>query len=103
MEKETIHSLTTTFEAHAQQTEEGVEFWLARDIQHLLGYKEWRNFTLVINKAKTSCEVSGHNIQDHFVDVNKMVEIGSGSKREVRDIMLTNNPTKTRTSLTIKA
>ena len=76
-------------EANAQQTQEGVEFWLARDIQHLLGYKEWRNFLLVINKAKTACEVSGHAIIDHFVDVNKMVELGSGSKREVDDIMLT--------------
>ncbi len=89
MKKETIQTLTATFEANAQQTEDGVEFWLARDIQHLLGYKEWRNFLLVINKAKTACEVSGHAIIDHFVDVNKMVELGSGSKREVDDIMLT--------------
>lgn len=89
MKKELVHSLTSTFEAHAQQTESGVEFWLARDLQHLLGYTEWRNFTLVINKAKTACEISGHVITDHFVDVNKMVELGSGSKREVDDIMLT--------------
>ena len=89
MKKEIIHTLTTTFEAHAQQTEEGVEFWLARDLQHLLGYKEWRNFNLVVNKAKTACEVSGNEIADHFVDVNKMVTIGSGSQREVNDIMLT--------------
>lgn len=89
MEKDTIYSLTATFEAHAQQTEDGVEFWLARDLQHLLGYKEWRNFMLVINKAKTSCEVSDHNIQDHFVGVNKMVQLGSGGQREVEDIMLT--------------
>lgn len=89
MKTELIHTLTATFEAHAQQTEGGVEYWLARDLQHLLGYTEWRNFVAVINKAKTSCEVSGHSIRDHFVDVNKMVDLGSGSKREVDDIMLT--------------
>ncbi|MBK8452616.1 MAG: DNA damage-inducible protein D [Thiofilum sp.] len=89
MKKELIYSLTSNFEAHAQQTENGVEFWLARDLQHLLGYAEWRNFLLVINKAKTACELSEHAIDDHFVGINKMVELGSGSKREIQDIMLT--------------
>jgi DNA-damage-inducible protein D len=89
MKTELIHTLTETFEAHAQQTEGGIEYWLARDIQHLLGYTEWRNFTAVITKAKTACEVTGHAISDHFVDVNKMVDLGSGSQREVDDIMLT--------------
>ena len=89
MKTEIIYELTSTFEAHAQQTENNVEFWLARDLQHLLGYTEWRNFITIISKAKTSCEVSGHPITDHFVDVNKMVELGSGSKRDVDDIMLT--------------
>ena len=89
MKTEIVHSLTETFEAHAQQTENGVEYWLARDLQHLIGYTEWRNFGLVINKAKTACEVSGHPIADHFVDVNKMVEIGSGTRREIDDIRLT--------------
>ena len=50
MKTELIHSLTDTFEGHAQQAENGIEFWLARDLQHLLGYTEWRNFTIVINK-----------------------------------------------------
>jgi len=87
---ELIHTLTASFEGHAQQTEGGVEYWLARDLQHLLGYAEWRNFSnTVISKAKTACEVSGHAVADHFVDVNKMVELGSGSQREVDDIMLT--------------
>ena len=89
MKTDIIHTLTDTFEAHAQQTESRVEFWLARDLQHLLGYTEWRNFTAVISRAKTACEVSGHLISDHFVDVNKMVDLGSGSRREVDDIMLT--------------
>ncbi|QSE99424.1 DNA damage-inducible protein D [Fulvivirga lutea] len=66
-----------------------MEFWFARDIQHLLGYSEWRNFQKVIVKAKTSCEATDNNISDHFVDVNKMVKLGSGSEREIEDIMLT--------------
>ncbi len=73
MKTELVHSLTRTFEACAQRADNGVEFWLARDIQHLLGYSEWRNFVAVINKGKTACEVSGHLISDHSVDVNKMV------------------------------
>lgn len=89
MKKEIIQSLTSDFEAFAKKTESGVEFWLARDLQHLLGYTEWRNFLQAVNKAKTSCEVSGQKIKDHFVEANKMVDLGSGSKREVQDIMLT--------------
>lgn len=89
MKTEIVQELTLTFEDHAQQTDNGVEYWLARDIQHLLGYTEWRNFLNVVNKAKTACEVSDHDIKDHFVDVNKMVDLGSGSKRTVDDIMLT--------------
>lgn len=90
MKKDLVHNLTESFEAHANKTDGGVEFWLARDLQHLLGYAEWRNFSSsVISKAKTACEVSGHEVSDHFVDVNKMVDLGSGSQREVDDIMLT--------------
>jgi DNA-damage-inducible protein D len=88
MKTDLILSMTENFEAHAQQTENGVEYWLARDLQHLLGYTEWRNFTAVISKAKTACEVSQHAVSDHFVDVNKMVDLGSGGQREVEDIML---------------
>ncbi|MES2999901.1 MAG: DNA damage-inducible protein D [Pseudomonadota bacterium] len=89
MKTELIHTLTTSFEGHARQTEGGVEFWLARDIQQLLGYTKWDNFLNVVFKAKTACEVSGHDVADHFADVGKMVDLGSGSQREVDDIMLT--------------
>ncbi|MGH8556099.1 MAG: DNA damage-inducible protein D [Methylococcales bacterium] len=89
MKSDLIHTLTDTFEAHAQQAGNGVEFWLARDLQDLLGYTEWRNFTTVVSKAKTACGLSGHQINDHFVDVNKMVDLGSGSQREIDDILLT--------------
>lgn len=89
MKTEIVQSLTETFEGHAQQTEGGVEYWLARDIQHLLGYTKWENFLNVVSKAKTACEVSGHDIANHFPDVRKMVDLGSGSQREIDDIMLT--------------
>jgi DNA-damage-inducible protein D len=89
VKKETIQQLTVSFEGHAQQTETGVEYWLARDLQVLLGYAKWDNFLNVITKAKTACEVSGHDVRDHFADVGKMVELGSGSRREIDDIMLT--------------
>jgi DNA-damage-inducible protein D len=89
MKADMVRALTDIFEAHAQQTDTGVEFWLARDLQRLLGYAEWRNFTAVLTKAKTACELSGHAVTDHFVEVNKMVDLGSGSQREVDDLMLT--------------
>ena len=89
MKKETIKALTKNFESISQKTEDGLEFWLARDLQHLLGYDEWRNFQNAILKAKTACEVSGQNISDHFVDVNKMVTIGSDAQKEIEDVMLT--------------
>ena len=89
MKTEQVQMLTETFEGHAQQTEGGVEYWLARDVQHLLGYTKWENFINVVNKAKTACEVSGHDIDNHFPDVRKMVDLGSGSQRDIDDIMLT--------------
>ncbi|MBJ7543998.1 DNA damage-inducible protein D [Rhodomicrobium udaipurense] len=89
MKSELIQQLTGSFEGHAQQTESGVEYWLARDLQVLLGYAKWDNFVNAITKAKTACEVSGHEIADHFADVGKMVELGSGSRREIDDVMLT--------------
>jgi DNA-damage-inducible protein D len=89
MKRDMILQLTATFEGHAQQAESGVEYWLARDLQHLLGYAKWDNFLNVISKAKTACEVSKHRIFDHFADVSKMVDLGSGSQREIDDLMLT--------------
>jgi DNA-damage-inducible protein D len=89
MKTEIIQTLTSTFEAHAQQAEDGVEYWLARDLQGLLEYAQWRNFLNVIAKAKTACEVSGNAVSDHFADVSKMVGIGSDTEREVEDILLT--------------
>ena len=69
-----IRRLHKNFEdfAHVQ---DDIEFWFARDLQNLLGYTEWRNFTKVIEKAKESCKTSNHAIPDHFVDANKMVPL----------------------------
>lgn len=89
MKSQVVHSLTDNFESFSHQTEEGIEFWLARDLQHLLGYSKWDNFQNVVSKAKTACEVSGQDIDNHFADVGKMVEIGSGAKKEIPDVMLT--------------
>lgn len=89
MKTEIVQSLTAQFEASAQKTDSGIEYWLARDVQHLLGYSKWENFLNVVSRAKTACEVSGHPISDHFVEVTKMVDLGSGSQREIDDLMLT--------------
>ena len=76
------------FEKIKHYTEEGVEYWYARELQRVLEYKEWRNFLKAVNKAKEACEKAQQSMIDHFVDVNKMVELGSGATREVDDIML---------------
>lgn len=89
MKKDIVYKLTENFEDFLHKTEDGVEFWLARDLQHLLGYGKWDNFQNVISKAKSACEISGQDIADHFADVGKMVDIGSGAQKEIDDVMLT--------------
>lgn len=88
MKTNLIRELTNSFEAAAQHSGD-VEYWLARDLQNLLGYAEWRNFSLVIDKAKTASQNAGQEMSDHFVDVNKMIELPKGATREIDDIALT--------------
>ncbi len=89
MEREIIGTLTETFEANAQTTETGVDYWLARDLQVLLGYSKWDNFLNVVSKAKTACELSGHSVADHFADVGKTIKMPKTAEKEVPDLMLT--------------
>lgn len=88
MKSDVILTLTSIFEANAQQTENGVEFWLARDLQYLLGYTKWDNFLNVLSKAKTACEVSGHQVRDHFADVGKTIQMPKGAEKQIPDLML---------------
>ncbi|MBF0483387.1 MAG: DNA damage-inducible protein D [Candidatus Omnitrophica bacterium] len=88
MKKEIIVQLNKTFE-ESVFVQNGIEYWMARDIQQLLDYTQWRNFLQVVDKAKTACLKSDQNVSDHFADVSKMVPIGSGTERQVDDIMLT--------------
>lgn len=88
MKKEIIEQLYSAFEQAALEVD-GVECWSARELQTLLGYSLWQNFTKVINKAKVACENVNQSTSDHFIDANKMVELGSGAQREIEDMMLT--------------
>ena len=76
-----------TFESIKHINEYGQEFWFARDLQSVLEYTEWRNFSGVIDKAKEACANSGFDIDDEFVDVNKIVEAGATHK-DIGDIIL---------------
>ena len=88
MKKEDIQALFKSFE-DAKCMIDDTECWSARDMQKLLGYSLWQNFTNVINKAKAACENVGQLVSDHFIDVNKMIIAGKGAQREVDDVMLT--------------
>ncbi|MCD4668736.1 MAG: DNA damage-inducible protein D [Sulfurimonas sp.] len=89
MTSNTIQILTDNFESFVNKTDEKIEFWLARDLQHLLGYTKWDNFKNVLLKAKTACEVSGHEIDHHFAEVGKTIEMPKGATKEVDDLILT--------------
>jgi DNA-damage-inducible protein D len=88
LKSEEIKALFAQFENAAAEVE-GVECWSARELQTLLGYSKWENFSKVIDKAKDSCSNVGGKITDHFPDVRKMVEIGSGAEKAIDDILLT--------------
>lgn len=84
-----IDALISRFEDASQVDDGGVEYWTARELQKLLGYTDYRNFLSIIAKAVEACRNSGQHVENHFVDVNEMVEIGSNAERQISDIRLT--------------
>jgi DNA-damage-inducible protein D len=88
MDKQQIIKLKSMYDSIAKKTEDGIEFWLARDLQPILGYTKWQNFESVLNKAIKSCETSGNDVLDHFTDISKIVKAGIASK-DIGDLALT--------------
>lgn len=90
MDKQEISLLKSKFDelAHVDEST-GIEFWYARKLQAAFSYSQWRRFNEVIEKAKLSCNVSGNIVSNHFADVGKMVDLGSGATREIADVKLT--------------
>ncbi len=89
MDKKRILLIMNEFDSVAKKTEENIEFWYARDLMGLLGYSRWENFDKAIRRAIESCEASEIEPLDHFREVTKMVALGSGAQRQVKDYMLT--------------
>ena len=88
MKAEEIKALFKKFEEAAQEVE-GIECWSARELQTLLGYSQWRNFELIIQKAKVSCSSVGENIAYHFADVSKTISMPKGAEKQIDDLLLT--------------
>jgi DNA-damage-inducible protein D len=88
MKKENIWALHQAFE-QSVRVEQGIEFWEARELMGLLEYARWENFVKVLDKAAESCRNAGEQVEDHFLEVTKMVTLGSGAERSVTDVLLT--------------
>ena len=93
MDMQKIQQYKSAFDLIAKdiKDDEGnsIEVWYARELQQVLGYARWENFVVAIGRALESCKTLGINVDDHFREVTKMVQLGSGSQREVQDFMLT--------------
>ena len=89
MDSKRVEQIKEQFDVVLRTTEENIEFWYARDLMKLLGYNRWENFEKAIKRAMESCQTGNVEVSDHFREVTKMVQLGSGSKRNVKDYMLT--------------
>ncbi len=90
MDKKRIELIRQQFDIVVHSVEdENIEYWFARELMPLLGYERWENFDKAISRAVDSCQATGIEVSDHFREVTKMVQLGSGSKREVKDYILT--------------
>lgn len=89
MDKQLISKLKLNFDEIVHATEDGVEFWYARELQVVLGYTEWRNFTTAIEKAKVACKNSNVAVHECFVDINKTSPMPNGGVKQISDLMLT--------------
>jgi DNA-damage-inducible protein D len=76
-----INLLNKNFESIKKIDADGIEYWEARELMPLLGYKEWRKFEGVMAKAKNSCSANGQEIEDHFVGADKMIKIAKGTEK----------------------
>jgi DNA-damage-inducible protein D len=83
-----VPATSNTFERIKRVNQAGDEYWSSRDFAHVLGYTDYRNFEAVVGKAQTACFNSGQRVEDHFVEINEMIEIGKGGQRSVKTVML---------------
>lgn len=88
MERQIISTLKKTFEDYSHDAD-SIEYWFARDLQVLLGYDKWENFSKVVDKAKESCKNAKFDVNDHFPEVRKTIDMPKGASREIDDYMLT--------------
>lgn len=93
MDIQKINLYKSNFDAIAQsvkdESNESIEVWYARELQRVLGYARWENFTVAINRAMESCKTQNINIDDHFREITKMIPLAKGAQRAIQDFLLT--------------
>lgn len=89
MDSQEIERRRLSLDEFAQTDQDGVEFWYARDLMRVFGYARWKNFEAVVRRAAVAAEANGVRIEDHIREVARIVAVGNGSRRPVRDYRLT--------------